>query len=368
MKRSGSGTSGTGPTSVSLWTGSTPSSPTCAPGSRFAADRGDLATATAIAAHGALLAWVLQRFEPVVWVEEILPAATAAEVVQLPRLYTAAGVCLFTGRPEAAGEYAHRAVVLEEDPRFDPIEPGLSSMFEAGAHRYAGRLDRSFEIRTSLSSRPGLPHLAGLCGMTWAPPTVEWAERAPRVAEEALTAARAYGNPFWIAYALLGCGRAFADRDPTRALTSFRQGLSYARDHRLPFWQARIAREAAALEAVHGDLEQALTLFDTTIDSFHRAGDHANVGGTLADLAAFFDRIERPESAATLYGASTHYGLVNLVRNMPDVVANLKAVLGETRFDTCVATGAAMEGIDAVQYAREQMQLARHDLESKDSS
>ena len=50
-------------------------------------------TATAIAATTALLAFALNRFEPVGWAEELLPAATAADVPQLPRLYTAAAQC-----------------------------------------------------------------------------------------------------------------------------------------------------------------------------------------------------------------------------------------------------------------------------------
>ena len=43
-------------------------------------------TATAIAAHSTMLSFALQRFEPVGWAEEILDAATTAQVAQLPRL------------------------------------------------------------------------------------------------------------------------------------------------------------------------------------------------------------------------------------------------------------------------------------------
>ena len=41
-------------------------------GFRWAADRGKLGIAAAIASHTTLLSWALQRFEPVAWVEEIL--------------------------------------------------------------------------------------------------------------------------------------------------------------------------------------------------------------------------------------------------------------------------------------------------------
>jgi hypothetical protein len=45
-------------------------------------------------------------------------------------------------------------------------------------------------------------------------------------------------------------------------------------------------------------------LFDTSVDSHHRAGNIANLGSTLRGLAVLFDQIEQPEVAATIYGAS----------------------------------------------------------------
>ena len=182
------------------------------------------------------------------------------------------------------------------------------------------------------------------------------------IAEETVAAARAHGNPFWIAHALLGYGRAFTLSDPPRALTILRQGLDYTRQHRLPFWEALIARDAAPLEAVHGDLNQALALFDTTIDSLHRAGNVAHLAATLAGLAGFFDRVEQPEIAATIYGTSAHHANINIVINLPAVLDHLGAVLGDTVFGRCVATGAAMEPGDAVHYARAQIQTARREL------
>ena len=149
---------------------------------------------------------------------------------------------------------------------------------------------------------------------------------------------------------------------PDRASTAYRQGLVYAREHRLPFWEAAIARDAAGLEAVHGDPKQALVLFETAIDTFHRVGNVALLATALAGLAVFFDRIERPELAATVYGASTHYGIITMVINESPALNHLRSVLGASVFDDCVATGAAMEPADAVRYAHEQIQLAREEL------
>lgn len=142
-------------------------------------------------------------------------------------------------------------------------------------------------------------------------------------------------------------------------MTALREGLEFTREQRLPFMEALIARDAAALEALHGDVDQALSLFDTTIDSFHRAGDRGNVGSALAYLAVFFDRIDRPEIAATLYGTTAHQDGSSVVADIPGVLDHLQGVLGEAAFDAAVASGAVMESAAAVQYARHQIQIAR---------
>ena len=113
---------------------------------------------------------------------------------------------------------------------------------------------------------------------------------------------------------------------------------------------------------MYGELEHALALFDTTVDSFHRAGNIPNLAATLAYLAVFFDRYERPEIAATVYGASTRHGISTMTMDLPRVVNHLCSVLGQSSFDRCVAAGAAMEPADAVAYARDQIQAARRQI------
>ena len=66
----------------------------------------------------------------------------------------------------------------------------------------------------------------------------------------------------------------------------------------------------------------------------------------------FFDRFDRPEIAASVYGTSTNYGSIQFVINLPATVDHLHSVLSESVFDECVDTGAAMELVDAVDYAR----------------
>ena len=333
-------------------------------GFRWAADHADLVTAAAIAAHAAVMAFPLHRFEPAGWAEDILEAASAADLPQLPRLYTAASLCYLTGRPEIAVGYAHAAVVLQADPRYEPFDTGWSSFQEAGAHLLAGRSERFVEICTDLAAQPGFAHMLGLCGLLVALPLVGRREEALAIAEETLTAARAHGNPYWIAYALYAYGQAFTQTDPARALRVLREGLAYTQEHRNPFFEGIFAQGAAGLEAVHGDLVQALTLFDTAIDGFDRAGNVGTLAATLGGLAMLFDRFDRPEVAATIYGACANDVNVHMVIGLPETIEHLRAALGDSAFGECAASGSAMELGNAVSYARHQIRLVRSQPES----
>jgi predicted ATPase len=336
-------------------------------GFRWAADQGDLAIAAAIAAHTAMLAWPLERYEPAGWAEEILQAARAADLGLLPRLYTAASQCAYTGRPEAAVAYAQAAVALEADRGYDPFETGWSRLQEALAHMFAGRLDRYLEICADLSTQRGTAQVMGQGRLLVGLPMAGRDEEARDIAENTLAVARARANPHAIANALYGSGRAFAQADPARALHLLRDGLIYAQEHRLPMLEAAIAEEAAGLEALHGDLGQALALFDASLDSVHRAGNVASMSTTLAYLAVCFDRLDRPDIAATLYGASTNQAIVQYVVDLPALVDHLRDALGDAAFDQCAASGANMDLTDAVGYARHHIELARRQIADIDS-
>ncbi|MEA3213884.1 MAG: hypothetical protein QOJ19_40, partial [Acidimicrobiia bacterium] len=336
-------------------------------GFRWATDRGDLSTAGAIAAHTAMLGMALELFEPVGWVEEILPAAIAARLPQLPRLYTAASLCSFAGRPDVGAHYAATAQVLETEPGFEPFPAGFSRYWEALSHLHAGRSDRAMELYALLASQSGSTHAYGLGGKVMLLALLGRSKDAALIAEQALDAARASANPYLVARALYGCGLAFAGDAPARAADAFEHGLAYARQHRLTIFEASILRDGARLESVIGNVDRALALYDSAAESQHRSGNVANLVGTLASLAVCFDRVGRFEAAAVLYGATNHVlgtalndRPVTSVR--PATVVHLRTVLGDAEFDRCVAAGAAMESAETVQYARQQISCTREAL------
>ncbi len=335
-------------------------------GFRWAADRYDLVTATTIAAHTSMLAVLLQRYESVGWAEEILDAATAADVRQLPRLYTAASLACLSGGDETAIGYAQTAVALDADPRYSGFPPGWSRYWEAPAQLFtAGRVERCLEICNDLAAIPGAPRICGLTLSMWVLTALGRAEEARTMADETVAAARAYGNPQYIALALaIGYGRAFAQTDPYRALDACREALALCREHRSVYGEAYVAYDAAGLEAVYGDRQKALELFDFAIDACHRAGDHTNLALALASLAVFLDRLQKPSAAARIYGASTRSESIIGVVGLSETVERLRSVLGYEVFDDCVAEGAGLDRGDAVAYARDQIRRARWSTES----
>jgi hypothetical protein len=258
-------------------------------------------------------------------------------------------------------------VVLGADVHFDGFEPAWSRYREAVAHLFAGRLDSCVDIYADLAAQPGLAQILGRCGLLQGLPLAGRAEEATAIAEDTIVAARAHGNPFIVAMALFTSGLALAQADPARALGLFRDGLVYAQENGLSLFEAAIASNAAQLETAHGDLEQGLALFETALDSLHRAGNVPNLAVAFAYLAVCFDHFDRANVAATIYGASINQALSQFVVDLPAVEDRLRAALGDTGFDQCAATGAAMDLAEAVGYARHHIELARRQAANPDS-
>ena len=333
---------------------------------RWSADRPDPETAADIAAHSALMGVSVQLFETVGWAQEIVEAATVADVRRLPRVYTAAAWGCFTGRPDVAVAAAQTASRLEADPRYEPCEPGLSGLIEALAQVYAGHLDRYVEVATKVVTLPGNARGWGL------PLLVDGLQATGRVGEAieltdaAVAAARELANPYFVAYSLWTCGGAFAQTDPARALAVWREALDYVHEHRVNFFVGFIARDAARLHLVDADPEDSLTMFDAAIDSFQQVGNVAQLTITLASATSLFERIDRPEQATTLLGGIVRQpGGDHHVPELPVLAHRLATTLGDDVYRQHDARGAAMDLNELAHYARQQIQLARAQVQAQ---
>jgi predicted ATPase len=327
---------------------------------RWASDRGDVATATAIAAHAAILGREQSRLEPVGWAVETLDAATAAGVAQLPRLFTAASQCAYLGRPDEGVEYAQAARQLEATGKHDPFPFGWSGVGEGVAHLYAGRLERAVEVMAEVASHDPTHPLA-LGFLIYMLAAMNRAPEALAMGDENLERTRARGNPAAIAYGLLAYGRALEASDPDRALRLLREAHEVAGAHPMAFVESLAARDTARLEARHGDVDRALELLDEAIASFHRGGEIANVAGTIASLAMLFDRLDRPHVAATLVGITMDHSRGAVIIDLPGLIEHVRSRLGDTATDAAIAAGAHMELTAGVRYARDQIAIVQRE-------
>jgi predicted ATPase len=327
---------------------------------RWAADTGDVITAAALAAHTTILVYPLSRWEPIGWAEEILAAAIAADVSQLPRLLLAAGLCFFIGRSETAIGYLHHAQELEADPRYDSCLPGMSSVVEALSLLQVGDEERALAILTNAENpESGFAKMIRLTALLWVLQGLGRLAEVRLILDETVAAVREVGNPMYIALVTgFGYGREFADSDPTRALDALRKAVDYSRQHHIVYTELYNSLELAAVEVVHGDLVRGLELLDRTLDHWHRTGDRFNLALALATAATCLERLERVQAGAVVYGASTRLAAVLPVAGLRESCEKLRTTLGAAEFDQHVATGAAMEPGEAVAYAREQIRLA----------
>ena len=330
---------------------------------RWSQTRGDFERAADIAAHAALMGASIQLFETVGWAQEILEDATRADVRHLPRLYTGAAWGCFTGRPADAVVAAQTAGTLERDPRYVPCEPGMSGLIEALAQVYAGHLDRYVVAAERVVALPGNARGWGLSLLLDGLQASGRVDEALDLTDEAMLAARALGNPYFIAYAYWTSGSAYAKADPEAALALWREGLDYVHQHRVDFFVGFIARDAARLRLVDADPDDALAMFDAAIDAFQQAGNVAQLTITLASATALFERIDRLDSAATLHAAIVRQpGSEHHVPDLPELAGRLTAKLGQAAFGTYEAAGAGMDLGDTAQFARREIQRARAEL------
>jgi hypothetical protein len=69
-------------------------------------------------------------------------------------------------------------------------------------------------------------------------------------------------------------------------------------------------------------------------------------------------RLNRPEIAATFYGARRRITDIGRATHLPEVIAHLRAALGDTSFNEHVEAARAMSVGDAGSYAQRQRQRA----------
>jgi tetratricopeptide (TPR) repeat protein len=311
-----------------------------------------------------MLGFVLHNLEPVSWAESVIEPARAADLPQLPRLFTAASLCSFAGHPRRGFTYVHAFRQLEESEQYEPFEAQWSGYCEAAAYVHIGDISTAIDVFRRLIDKGGTPAVCGRCNLVLFLPLVGGVDEARQLAEMATADARADGNPFWIANALYAQARVLMPTDPTRAVTLLHELLLWSREHRVTFWEMRAEREIAAVEATTGDPTEALALFQDLIDDLHQRGISSSYAATMASLAVVLQHRGDLDTAALIYGASRVRGDNHgIVLGLSDALNQLRDGLDSDRFNALVAEGDALDTSQAIKRARLAIQRA---LDSND--
>ena len=327
---------------------------------RWAADHGDLDVAATIASYAGLLGNMVQTYEPVAWVEELIEPARAVDHPRLAFLYVIASQCYTTGRIEAAVRYADAAQIVLDRSR-EALPYGIEARLGA-VHLAIGQPERLAELCRAQLARRRDTHVAIRGWLVAALALAGCGGEAMDSADGLIEAAEATGNPSWLAWALGGYGLAFRDADPVGALNALGRGLVIAQDSGNRTLASALAPFLARLEAEHGGTGSAFDHLTLSIRNFHNAGDTITIRIPLASLAVLFDRLGRYEPAATIAGFALSPFSAAGVPEITTAIAHLRDVLGEATYESLARKGEAMTTAAMATYAYDQIDQARAEL------
>ena len=327
---------------------------------RWATDHGDLDMATTIATYAAFLGIWVDNYEPIAWAEEIIEPARAVDHPRLASLYVMASLCWMPGRIEEAVGYGDAGQTVIGNG-YDEVPFGIEGVLGT-AYLNIGQLGRWVEwCRTQLARGRDTYRITRAC-MTVALAMAGSGEEARAAANGLIDAAEATPNPFVLSFALWAHGYAFRDADPAGALDGLRRGLVIAQGSGNRFIETLLVGQLSRVEAERGDPLAALDHVTLAIRNYHDAGN-ALIRGTLAILAAFFDRLGRYEPAATIAGFAVSPMTAALEPGLSTAIAHLREVLGEATYESLARKGETMTTAAMATYAYDQIDQARTTLE-----
>ena len=328
---------------------------------RWAADQGDLDMAATIATYAAFLGIWVDNYEPIAWAEEIIEPARAVDHRRLASLYVMASLCWIAGRIEVAVGYSDAGqTVIGND--YDEVPFGIEGLLGT-AYLNIGQPGRFVEwCRTQLARGRDTHRITRAC-LTIALAMAGSGEEARAAANSLIDAAEATPNPYVLSYALWAHGYAFRNADPASALDGLRRGLVIAQDSGNRFTETLLVGQLSRLEAEHGDPLAALDHVTLAIRNYHDAGN-ALIRGALAILAAFFDRLERYEPAATIAGFAVSPITAAIEPELSTAITHLRDVLGDQTYESLARKGETMTTAAMVAYAYDQIDQARAELKT----
>ncbi|WP_324686205.1 hypothetical protein [Mycobacterium sp. 94-17] len=332
---------------------------------RWAVDQGDLDVGAPIAILAAWLGFQTENYEPIGWAEELIEPARAVNHPRLAALYVMASNCYMAGRVDPAIHYtevAERAISVGSEH----IPYGAEG-YVGGAYVTVRQPDRWIRwLRSQLARGPD-DHAYITANLLIALSATGAIDEAMAAAAGLIDAAEATGNPQVLSSALQGYSLAVNETDPLGSLAAMRRALVIAQDSGNRANQSHIATNLCRVEAEHGDPLAALDYFAMAIANYRDSGNTYMIGGPLASLATFFDRLGRYESAATIAGFAVTSPIAELalMTGFHAAIEHLRGVLGEVSYESLARTGATLTTTAMATYAYDQIDQARTELEQR---
>jgi hypothetical protein len=331
---------------------------------RWAIEWDDLDTATAIVHYSAVVGFWGQQHEPVRWAEELIEPARAVQHRRLAQLYSMATMCFTAGRIEDANRYAEAGQAAILSGRFDEVrtdaEASIGSSFSA-----SGEVDRWVDwVRVVLKRRPAA-YIHAQAILVLALKMAGAEDESVSASEELLIAADAAGNPNLTAWALFAYGGAQRDVNPAGAYHALRRGLTIANDSGSGQTRSSIASMLAPLAITHGSPTDALDYVTLSLRHYYDSGNFWLVKSPLSVLVVLFDQLGHHEPAAVASGFAVNDFTLSALPAIGTAVTHLREVLGDEVYESLAHTGEHMTNAEMVQYAFEQIELARAELSSR---
>ena len=323
---------------------------------RWAADRGEVDTAAAIAVYSTFLGNWLEQYEPVGWAEELIEPALALKHGRLAQLYVVAAQCFAIGRVDDALRYAEDGLAAIDSGHFDEVPYQFEATL-SGPYITKGEPDKWVALCRRMLARWPEAHTYALARLVIALTIAGYGDEA--IEASAGLIIEQPDNPHVASLALLAYGAAHRDADPVAASDAFRQGLFIARDSGNRQMESNLAVNLSRLAVNAGNYVEVLDNLAPTIRNHHDSGSFSLLPQPLAVLAVALDRIGRYEPAATISKfASTGFTRAAFPE-ICSAIDHLREVLGDEAYESLAGAGAGMTNAAMTEYALEQIDQVR---------
>ncbi|OBH40492.1 ATP-binding protein [Mycobacterium mantenii] len=328
---------------------------------RWAADQGDLDSATSLAFYATLFGLMVEQYEPVGWAEELIEPAGKVNHRRLAHLYVVAAQCHAAGRSHDAVGYLDASRQLTESGDFDKIPYELQSSTGI-VYTHAGQSERWVELCRSAIERGAGPLTVTRACLVMAFYFLGNGDEAMAASPGMLAAADAANSPSTACFALLAHGLAHYDDDPSAAYDALRRSLTIAQESGNRQMESASASTVLLVAATYREPIECFETLLVLIGRYYDVGNTALLRNPLAILASLLEGLGHHEQAAIISGfASTDFSRASYPQ-LNAAIAHLRDVLGDQTYESLARQGETMTPADMVAYAYDQIDQALAEL------